>query len=205
MPPPSFVVETENFVLRPMLRDDASPALESWMEDETLVEMINATQRRWTVAEQAAYIARFDGQRTRWLIGLFPRGQAEPIGLFEVKLRPDDGLMLLTHVLGNKDWRGTGASREASIALFDYFFNKLSYAKAKANVRPGNKAMQWLLLNGGWRMEARLRKHLRIKATGERSDVLHFGIMADEWRAKRESARTVPKHGRLAPQAPDRP
>jgi RimJ/RimL family protein N-acetyltransferase len=190
-PPQSFVIQTENFSLRPIVREDASAAMESWMEDEVIVEMLNARHRRWTVADQVAYFSSFDGKRTRLLLGLFPKGQNEPIGFFIVKLRPHDSLMLVTHVLGNKEWRGTGASREASIGLFDYFFNELSYAKAKANVRPDNKAMQWLLLNGGWHLEANLRKHLRINSTGERSDLLVFGILADEWRAKRGSARTV--------------
>ena len=201
LPPSSFVVRTENYFLRPIVPEDASPALESWMEDEVIVEMLNATKRRWTVAEQIEYISGYQGKRDRLLLGLFPNGKTEPIGFFVIKVRPRDLLLLVTHVLGNKAWRGSGATRETSIAVFDYFFNKLSYAKAKANVRPGNKAMQWLLFNGGWRLEAHLQKHLRIKSTGERSDLLVFGILADEWRANRASARTVPRH-RRAPSGP---
>ena len=195
-PPPSFLIETQNFVVRPFVRDDASAAMESWTEDELIVEMLNASQRRWTVAEQVAYIARHDGNRTRFFLGLFPRGEKEPIGFFLVRLRPHDAIMLVTHVLGSKAWRGTGASREASIAVFDYFFNKLAYAKAKANVRVDNKPMQWLLLNGGWHQEAHLQKHLLTKGTGERADLLVYGILADEWRANRSSARTVRKRPR---------
>jgi RimJ/RimL family protein N-acetyltransferase len=195
LPPPSFIIETERFVLRPMLRDDASVALESWTEDEAVVEMLNAKRQRWAVAEQAAYFTSYEGKRTACLLGLFPKGQSAPIGFFIVKLRPKDSLMLVTHVLGDKQWRGTGASREASIAVFDYFFDELAFVKAKANVMTVNKAMQWLLLNGGWRVEARLQKHLRVKSTGERSNLLVFGILADEWRARRESAKTVRKGG----------
>src|SRR5262245_9160835 len=106
-PPPSFVIQTENFILRPILREDASPALESWMEDDVVVEMLNAKPRRWTVADQEAYFSHYDGKRTRFLLGLFPKGHNEPIGFFIVKLRPHDSLMLVTHVLGNKEWRGT--------------------------------------------------------------------------------------------------
>lgn len=197
LPPPSFVIETERFVLRPMQRRDASVALESWTEDEAVVEMLNAKRRRWTTEEQATYFEGYESRRTDYLLGLFPKDQKTPIGFFIVKLRPNDSLMLVTHVLGDKQWRGSGASREASIAMFDYFFDKLSFAKAKANVMTVNKAMQWLLLNGGWRVEARLHKHLRMKSTGERSNLLVFGILADEWRARRESARTVRK-GRSA-------
>jgi RimJ/RimL family protein N-acetyltransferase len=193
LPPASFSIQTENFVLRPMLREDASPAMAAWTEDDIVVEMLNTARRRWAVADQIAYFSRYDGERTQFLLGIFPNGQKEPVGFFIIKLRPHDSLMLVTHFLGDTEWRGKGASREASIAIFEYFFDKLSYAKAKANVRPNNKAMQWLLRNGGWRVEARLQKHLRMKSTGERSDLLVFGILADEWRAKRESAKTVRK------------
>lgn len=193
LPPPSFAIETENFTLRPILRDDAGPALESWTEDEIAVEMLNTKRRQWSIAEQVAYFAEYEGQRRKWLLGLFPKGQKEPVGLFIVRLRPDDDLMLVTHLIGDRQWRGTGASREASLGVFDFFFNKLNYRKAKANVRPGNKAMQWLLLNGGWRREAHLVRHVRERSSGQRADIYVFGLLADEWRAKRESAKTVRK------------
>jgi RimJ/RimL family protein N-acetyltransferase len=199
LPPPSFVIQTENFTLRPVVRDDASLALESWTEDDTAVEMLNTKRRQWSIAEQVAYFAKYEGQRTRYLLGLFPNGQKEPVGLFIVKLRPDDDLMLVTHLIGDQQWRGTGASREASIGIFDFFFNQLNFKKAKANVRPANRAMQWLLLNGGWRREAHLTRHLRERSSGERVDILVFGILADEWRASRTSAKTVRKRN-AAPQ-----
>jgi RimJ/RimL family protein N-acetyltransferase len=193
LPPPSFVIETENFMLRPMLRGDACAAMEPWIEDETAAEMLNAKQRRWSIAEQAELFSRYEGQRTQFLLGLFPKGQTEPIGLFIIKLRPEDDVMQVTHLVGAKERRGQGASREASIGIFDYFFNQLGYEKARANVQPANRSMAWLLLNGGWRREAELTKHLLLKASGERADLHVFGIMADEWRANRDSANTVRK------------
>ena len=193
LPPPSFVIRTENFLLRPLTRDDACAALESWPEDEGAMEMLNATRRRWTIADQVAYFLSYAGNPSRYLLGLFPKDQKEPVGLFVIKLRVEDSIMLVTHLLGDKEWRGTGASREASIAIFDYFFDTLGFEKAKANVKPENKAMQWLLFNGGWRKEAHLIKHLRHKPSGRRDDLYVFGILADEWRSKRDSANTVRK------------
>jgi RimJ/RimL family protein N-acetyltransferase len=205
LPPPSFVIRTQNFLLRPMTRDDACAAMESWPEDDEAMEMLNAARRRWSIADQVAYFSSFAGKQSRYLLGLFPNGQSEPVGMFIIKLRLDDSIMLVTHLLGNKDWRGSGASREASIGIFDYFFNTLGFEKAKANVQPGNKAMQWLLLNGGWRQEAHLIKHLRLKSSGERGDLYVFGIMAGDWRAKRSSANTVPRRKRGLPMPAGRP
>jgi RimJ/RimL family protein N-acetyltransferase len=199
LPSPSFTIQTENFLLRPLTRDDACSALESWTEDEAAMDMLNAKRRRWSIAEQVAYFAGYEGKRSRYLLGLFPKGQQEPVGMFIVKVRVDDAIVLVTHLIGDRQWRGTGASREASLGIFDHFFNTLGFAKAKANVRPDNKAMQWLLLNGGWRQEAHLIKHLKLKSSGERGDLYVFGILADEWRAKRDSAKTVSRRKRLQP------
>jgi RimJ/RimL family protein N-acetyltransferase len=165
--------------------------MEPWIEDETAAEMLNTRQRRWTLAQQTTFFSKFEGQKRRFLLGMFPKGQDRLVGLFILKLRPEDSVMLVTHLVGDRQWRGKGASREASIGLFDYFFNTLGYVKAKANVRPANRPMMWLLLNGGWRREATLAKHLRLKATGERADLLVFGVTADEWQANRQSAKTV--------------
>jgi RimJ/RimL family protein N-acetyltransferase len=194
LPPPSFVIHTENFTLRPMVREDASVALESWTEDETTAEMLNTKRRQWGLAEQVAYIAEYEGQKIKYLLGLFPTGQKEAIGLFIIKLCPENDVMLVTHFIGDQRWRGTGASREASNGIFDFFFNKLNFKKAKANVRPANRSMQWLLLNGGWRREAHLTRHLRDRSSGDRTDILIFGILADEWRANGASAKTVRRH-----------
>lgn len=190
-PPRTLAIRTEKFLLRPLRKGDACAALEKWTEDEEAAEMLNMRPHRWSIAEQESYFSKFEGQRTRFLLGLFPNGVNEPVGLFIVKLRPEDSVMLVTHLLGNRGWRGTGATREGSIGLFDYFFNTLDYRKAKANVRPGNKAMLWLLLNGGWRQEAYLAKHLRLNASGARADVIVMGILADEWRAAGHGIKTV--------------
>ncbi|WP_119387819.1 GNAT family N-acetyltransferase [Taklimakanibacter lacteus] len=200
LPPPSFVIETERFLLRPMVRSDASAALETWIEDAIAAEMLNTRPRKWSMEEQIEYFAKYETKQTNCLLGLFPRGQKEPIGLFIVKLQPEESIMLVTHLLGDTQWRGRGASREASIGIFEYFFNKLDYKKAKANVQPSNRSMMWLLFNGGWRLEARLNKHLCLKSSGVRADILVFGIMSDEWRASKDSAKTVSKR-RAIPRA----
>jgi hypothetical protein len=50
-----------------------------------------------------------------------------------------------------------------------------------------------------WKREARLIKHLRLTATGERSDLLVFGMLADEWRARPENLRFKPRGPAGAP------
>ena len=105
LPPSSFAIRTENFLLRPLMRDDACAALESWPEDEGAMEMLNAARRRWSIADQVAYFLSNAEKPSRCLLGIFPNDQKEPIGIFIIKLRAEDSTMLVTHLLGNKEWR----------------------------------------------------------------------------------------------------
>ena len=59
-------------------------------------------------------------------------------------------------------------------------FIDAGFSKAKANVLPANKAMIWLL-SSTWRREGRLHRHLRNAETGERMDVLVYGLLKKDW------------------------
>lgn len=170
-----------------MVRGDASPSLESWIEDENAAAMLNTPRRSWTVAQQAEYFGKHEGRSDRHILGIFPKESKESIGLFIVKVKPKDGVFTISHLIGDPAWRGKDTTFRASELVYDYFFNILGYAKAKANVRPENKPMLWLMYNYVWRKEARLIKHLRLAASKERSDLIVFGMLADEWRAWHEN------------------
>jgi RimJ/RimL family protein N-acetyltransferase len=118
-----------------------------------------------------------------------------PIGLFIIKVKPKHGVFTISHLIGDRAWRGKDTTFLASELVYDYFFNTLGYAKATANVRPENKPMLWLMYNYVWRKEARLIKHLRLAETKERSDLLVFGMLADEWRTWHDRARATSQGG----------
>jgi RimJ/RimL family protein N-acetyltransferase len=195
LPPPSFTISSDTFLIRPMVRGDASPALEAWIEDENAAAMLNTQRRSWTLAQQAEYFGKHEGRPDRHILGIFPKQSKEPIGLFIVKVKPKDGVFTISHLIGDQAWRGKDTTFSAAELVYDYFFNVLGYAKAKANVRPENKPMLWLLYNYVWRKEARLIKHLRLAATKERSDLIVFGMLAEEWRAWHEDDRRKAESG----------
>ncbi len=194
LPPASFVIHSEDFVIRPLVPGDASPKLECWMDDENAAAMLNTPRRNWVVAKQAEFFARHEGLKAQRILGIFPREAKEPIGLYDVKLKPKHGVFVITHLIGDKAWRGKDTTFQTSEAVYDYFFNTLGYAKAKANVRPQNKAMLWLIYTYVWRREARLIKHVRLAGSQERSDLLVFAILAEEWRNRDEKFRWKPRH-----------
>jgi RimJ/RimL family protein N-acetyltransferase len=187
------MIMSEGFVMRPLLRGDASPRLESWIDDDVAAEMLNTKRRKWTVAEQADYFGQHEALQDRLLLGIFPKREKEPIGLFILRLQPHEGIFVISHLIGDKAWRGKNATYETSDAIYDYFFNALGYAKVKAHVRPENKPMLWLIHTYLWKKEALLAKHLRLAGSGERGDLLIFSILADEWRERPEKFRFKPQ------------
>ena len=189
LPPPSLKLESENFILRPMTGDDVGERLSSWADDELAAEMLNTKRRQWSITEQAAFFAKFTARPGKFALAIIPRGEALPVGFYTLHLQPRIDVFTISHLIGDAAWRGKRLTTETSDAVYGYLFDKLGYAKAKANVRPQNRPMLWLMLSDKtWRKEARLVGHLRDAETGERRDLLVLGMLADEWRAARQAA-----------------
>lgn len=185
LPPRSFVLKTERFLIRPFGKDDASPALESWNSDPAAAEMLNMRQRLWTVADQAAYFVKANAEADGHFLGIFPKQEKDAIGSYKLKFQAPNSTFVITHLIGNPAWRREQVTRETSDAIYDYLFNKLGYWKAKANVRPQNRPVLWLMLQDAWRKEVHLVRHMRDATTGDRSDMIILGMLADDWRAAR--------------------
>lgn len=174
--------------MRPLAKADASEKLGSWTMDILAAEMLNAPQQRWDVDVQAAYFARVAAQPDKTLLGIWPRREAHPIGYYLLQLQPAFGTFHVSHLIGDAAWRGRAVSEETAEAIYGYFFDKLGYAKAKANVRRENRAVLWVMLRrGAWKKEARLVGHLLEASTGRRADLLVLGLLAEDWRATRRT------------------
>lgn len=187
LPPPSLKLESENFILRPMTGADVGERLSSWADDELAAEMLNTKRRQWTIPEQTAFFAKFTARPGKFALAIIPRAEAHPIGFYTLHLQPRIDVFTISHLIGDAAWRGKGLTTETSDVIYGYLFDKLGYAKAKANVRPQNRPMLWLMLGSKtWQKEARLAGHLRDAETGERRDILVLGMLADEWRARRQ-------------------
>lgn len=189
LPPPSLKLESENFILRPMTGADVGDRLSSWADDELAAEMLNTKRRQWSVPEQTAFFAKFTARPGKLALAIIPRGKTLPIGFYTLHLQARIDVFTISHLIGDTEWRGKGLTTETSDTIYGYLFDKLGYAKAKANVRPQNRPMLWLMLSDRtWRKEARLVGHLRDAESGERRDLLVLGMLANEWRAARQQS-----------------
>ncbi len=174
--------ETERFRISPLTPADASAQLSDWTLDPLGAEMLNESQMPWPIEHQRRFFATQGQSQGHILLGFREKASNKLIGFFLIEPNPKALTYTLTTMIGEKQWRGCHVLPEVPEPVHDHFFNKLGYAKAKANVRPHNRAMLWLMANGVWKREARLVQHLRESVTGRRVDVLVMGMLADDWR-----------------------
>ena len=182
---------TKRFLIRPLAANDAALHVSEWTTDALAAEMLNVSQRPWSIVEQKAFFAKIGISSSQQLLGIWVKEEQKLIGLFIVEPEPNKRVFTLTMIIGEKIWRGKGVTAEVSYALNVHYFDKLNYAKARANVRPHNRAMLWTMAHGAWRKEAHLVKHLRDKTSNTRVDVIVMGLLAEEWR-KNVNARKNP-------------
>ena len=181
LPPQIIELRTPNFVLRTLQPGDEGPELESWTLDPIVAEMMNAELKTWKIERQRSFFATGLSRPDRRFIGIFPAGSAVPIGVFIIKLNVSKGTFVISTLIGDKSWRGKNVTTECADQIYRLMFVNHGFWKAKANILPSNKAMLWLLSRGPWKREGRLRHHLRNSATGERMDVLAFGLIKPAW------------------------
>ena len=165
---------------------DAAPHLCEWTLDPLGAEMLNQPQHLWTIEQQRRLFANQSDQTGQLHLGIWAKEINTLIGFFIVDPHPKNQTYTLTTLIGELQWRGQHVISETGDMIHGHFFETLGFLKAKANVRPHNRSMRWLMANGGWRKEAHLVKHLRDFANLTRVDVLAMGLLADEWRVNME-------------------
>jgi RimJ/RimL family protein N-acetyltransferase len=186
-----LVLETERFALRQLRGSDASLLQAGWTLDPTAAEMLNTQLEEWSVEAQTRFFERHLSGDPKFLLGIFVRETSQLVGIVILTLQYDDGMFTSSIVIGPKSWRGLRVAAEISKPLHHHLFNVLGFLKAKANVRPQNKPMLWLLLQQGcWKKEATLKNHIYDQQTRLRGDLLVFGMLADEWRHSVHAAST---------------
>ncbi len=82
------------------------------------------------------------------------------------------------------DFHGQGYAVEAATAVLDLAFDTIGFHRVKAELDPRNDASIALCRRLGMRHEAHIVQDLWLK--GEWADTGVFGLLADEWAARRD-------------------
>lgn len=79
----------------------------------------------------------------------------------------------------NRKYWHQGYASEALELMLNFCFKKLKFRKVVAGVFPPNEISSLMLLRAGFKLEGRLRRH--IKKDGRWMDLLRYGLLREEY------------------------
>ncbi len=172
-------LKTSRLVLRQLVVQDAVELFKTLSDDEVMRYWSSGPHQN--LEETKSYIswnADADADHKCWAITT-----DDELAMGWVILLPHHkGSFELGYILGREHWR-QGYIAEASAAVLDYAFTELATRRVMADTDPDNVASIGLLEKLGFQKEGYLRgeweTHIGIR------DSLIFGLLRDEWEARR--------------------
>ncbi|MBP3344916.1 MAG: GNAT family N-acetyltransferase [Clostridia bacterium] len=174
-------IETERLVLRELEMNDLEDYFE-WKRQEEYYNFLPSKPmtKEECLSSLSEIIEKYEQEKEQKLIwGIALKGSNKLIGSLHL------GKISSTHKCCEIGWglnpkfQKQGYAIEAAKSFVDYIFNKFGMHKIGVLVWEGNLASQTLVKKLGFCEEGRERQ-ARFK-NGKYIDVLHFGLLEDEW------------------------
>lgn len=165
------------------LREEDRARLLAWRNSPQVADYMYSDHQ----IGQAEHDRWFDGlagdpRRRYWII----EANGEPVGLANLAdIDRGNGRCAWAYYLASPSVRGLGVGSYVEFWIIEYVFGVLGLAKLWCEVLVSNEAVWKLHLLHGFEQEALFRRHV-IKA-GRPMDVIGLGLLAEDWRARREA------------------
>jgi len=140
----------------------------------------------WPLRRWRRRFARADN-RNRLILAIIEKQNGRLVGYESVNI--GGNIAFIAVVVGNTDWWGKGLVIETRAALLDYLFDVRDCTRVWGTPFGRNFASIYNYQRLGFKKEGVLRKGGR-SANGDASDLVAFGMLADEWHAIRAESRT---------------
>lgn len=189
LPLPRVVIETERFTLRAVRRDWLGARSLHWSEDTDFVEGLGWPPGPYKPRQWRRRFNRPDNRKI-FHFAIFPRGTETLIGAHGVNFT-EPGIASLYVGIGDHAWWGKGVVQEVRAALLDFIFDQAGGHRAFGMVHAGNTASIYNYQRLGFRHEGTLRRHRTLARTGEQVDLLAFGMLKEEWQARRRGVKSA--------------
>jgi len=172
---------SDEYFLRDLRESDVDGPYASWFEDQEVCRFNSHGKFFPSRADLLSYVAGSrGGDRVVMAICHEADGHVGNVSLQAIS--PIDRSAEFAILLGDKrHWR-RGLGELAGKALLAHGFDKLNLERIHCGTSANNTGMQKLALAMGMREEGRRRSALFLE--GERVDVLEYGILRDEFRAR---------------------
>jgi RimJ/RimL family protein N-acetyltransferase len=182
-PLPEIVIETDRFVIRNIRPLSFAYQTVGWTRDLEMMASMGWGRERRSLYGWWRHLRKLERGQRRCL-GIWPRNETRPIGLRWIQTYPRAKIGVLNALIGDSRWRGRGAYAETTKAVVDYWFGELGVERLYAQTWKENTPVTHTFQRLGFQHEGTLRNHW-ITADGRRTDVVQFGLLRDEWLARR--------------------
>lgn len=185
-------LESENFFLRSMTPTDLTNRYIDWARDAELMENLNTPPREINREQLTRYISRFDN-KTKFHLGVFTKESGLHVGFYTIYIDARTRAAQTNVVIGDRDYWGRSVVQETRAAIIDFLFDHMKLERVWGSPFERNFPSIFNYKAQGFTCEGVLRKH-GVRVSGERVDQYVFGLLKEEWYARR---------GRGQPKAPD--
>jgi RimJ/RimL family protein N-acetyltransferase len=177
-------LQTERFLVRSLTTANTSDRWSNWSADPDVMGPLNVPVRHMSKDDLARYIARFDNDNG-YLIGVFAKTMSLHIGFFMIETNKMHATAGFNLVIGDKQYWGKGVVNEVRAALLDEFFEQRGVEKTSGTPLARNFPAVFNYKAQGWRLEGVMKGQCKSVVDGSRLDQYHFGMLRDEWRARK--------------------
>lgn len=182
-----MLIETARLILQPLGVEHAA-GLHAAFGDPAVMRYWNGEPSAHP-AETAGRLARASGadpaERAAW--AMLRRDDAQVIGMVNYHHRDIQNARLeIGYLLAAAYWR-QGYMAEALTGLLDHCFGALDVHRVEAGIEPGNAGSRALLASLGFLCEGGPLRQCVKRGDGF-MDMMIYGILAPEWRARRQPA-----------------
>ena len=155
----------------------------AWLEDLSLDAFTEHSMFPNSVARMRDYYEEATRNNTRVLLGIYDNASDSHIGNITLQqINWVNRSASVAYLIGERSFEGRGIATEAVRMVMYYGFNRLNLERLHAGVSARHAASRRVLEKSGMRAEGRLRGALL--RNGERTDVMLFGGLRDEWMAE---------------------
>jgi len=177
-------IETARYRLQSLEPGHIGPDYVRWWSDPKVMAQLPSPLVKHNLEQHRARIAMKFNNRNSFHLGIYDKTDNQLVGFFTILYKPFHGIATINTVIGDKDAWGKGVFNETGIRLQDFMFGVLGAAKIECEVSARNFSTVYNLKAQGFAAEGSLRKHW-AGPDGKRIDVIPFGILREEWLARK--------------------
>ncbi|MFZ1773883.1 MAG: GNAT family protein [Rhizobiaceae bacterium] len=178
-------ITTERLVLKPVSPFRFARQTLHWTKDRQAMADLALKPDGWTFWRWWRQLRRLTRNGCQ-CHGIWLKQGGAPIGLRIGRFNAQTADVGTGVYVADPEWRRKKVAQEAGTAMLDDYFVRCGVNKITSWINAANTASINTALSQGFREEARLRQ-CALLADGTRTDYLAFGILREEWLAKRRA------------------